>query len=61
MPMSDINEIYCADCGKFILKEEKKEPCGDIKCTAGSYNDGFYYGLEDIFICKECATKRGLK
>lgn len=59
--MSDINEIHCADCGKFILTEEKEEPCGDIKCIAGSYDDGYYYGKEYVFYCKECAAKRGLE
>lgn len=59
--MSDTNEIYCIDCGKFILIEEKEEPCGDIRCIAGSYGNGYYYGEEDVFYCKECAAKRGLK
>ena len=44
--MSNINEIHCVDCGKFILAEEQKEPCGDIKCIAGSYDNGYYYGKE---------------
>ena len=59
--MSDINEILCVDCGKFILTEEKEDICGKIKCIAGSYDDGHYYGKEDVFYCKECAAKRGLE
>ena len=59
--MSEINEIYCNDCGKFILTEEKKDICGDIKCIAGSYEDGYYDGKEDVFYCIECANKRGLE
>lgn len=59
--MSGINEIHCADYGKFILTEENEEPCGDIKCIAGSYDDGYYYGKEDVFYCKECSEKRGLE
>lgn len=58
--MNDINEIYCADCGKFILTEEQEYPCGDIKCIAGSYENGYYDGKEDVFYCKECSVKRGL-
>ena len=23
--------------------------------------NGYYYGLEDVFLCKECAKKRGLE
>ena len=51
--MSDINEIHCADCGKFILTEEKESACGNIKCVAGSYTNGYYYGLnnsDELFI-----------
>ena len=59
--MKDINEIHCADCGKFILTEEKESACGNIKCVVGSYANGYYYGLEDVFLCKECAKKRGLE
>lgn len=59
--MSDINEIHCADCGNFILTEEQKELCGDIKCIAGSYDDGYYDGKDDVFYCKKCAVKRGLE
>ena len=59
--MSYINEIHCADCEKFILAEEQKEPCGDIKCIAGSYDNGYYYGKEDVFYCKECAKKHVLE
>ena len=43
--MSDINEIHCTDCGKFILTEEQKEPCGDIKCIAGSYDAGNHHAF----------------
>ena len=42
-----INEIHCSDCGKFILTEEQEDICGDIKCIAGSYDNGYYYGKED--------------
>lgn len=59
--MSEINEIYCNDCEKFILTEEKEDICGDIKCIAGSYEDGYYDGKEDVFYCIECANKRGLE
>lgn len=59
--MSYINEINCADCGKFILAEKQEEACGDIECIAGSYDDGYYDGKEDVFYCKECAKKRGLE
>lgn len=59
--MSDINEIHCADCGKFILTEEQKESCGNIKCIAVSYDGGYYYGKEDVFYCKEYAEKHGLE
>lgn len=59
--MSYINEIFCIDCGNFILTEEQKESCGDIKCIARSYDDGHYNGKEDAFYCKECAKKRGLE
>lgn len=59
--MIEINEIDCADCGKFILTEEKEHTCGDIKCISGSYEDGYYDGKDDVFYCKECAGKRGLE
>ncbi len=54
-------DINCADCGKFILTEEKENVTGNIKCVTGSYADGYYYGSEDIFYCKECAAKHGLE
>jgi len=53
--------INCAECGKFILTEEKERTTGNIKCVAGSYENGCYYGEEDVFYCSECAKKRGLK
>lgn len=56
-----INEIHCSDCGKFILTEEQEDICGDIKCIVGSYDNGYYYGKEDVFYCKDCAAKRGLE
>ena len=38
--MSYINEIHCADCGKFILAEEPKEPTTediiDFYCRFGN-------------------------
>ena len=40
--MKDVNEIHCADCGKFILTEEKESACGNIKCVAGSYANWMY-------------------
>lgn len=42
-------------CGKFILKEQKQDGTGNIKCVKGSYDDGFYDGIEDQFYCKGCA------
>ncbi len=54
-------DINCADCGKFILTEEKEKVTGNIKCVAGSYEDGYYNGHEDVFYCNECAKKRGLE
>ena len=54
------HDINCVDCGKFILTEEKERDIGDIKVTAGSYEDGCYEGLNDVFYCNECAAKRGL-
>lgn len=48
----------CADCGKFILSEERDRVCGDIKCVAGRYENGYYDDIEDIFYCKECHEAR---
>lgn len=53
-------DINCADCGKFILTEQKDPNTGDIKCVAGSYENGYYDGKADAFYCLECAEKRGL-
>jgi len=58
--MSERWDINCADCGKFILTEERECICGNIKCAAGSYEDGFYDKKEDVFYCKKCAEKHGL-
>lgn len=58
--MSEIYDINCTDCGKFILTEEQDSVCGDVKCISGSYEDGYYDGEDDTFYCKECAAKRGL-
>ncbi len=33
----------------------------DINCADDSYEDGFYDGEEDVFYCKECGRKHGLK
>ncbi len=54
-------DINCADCGKFILTEEKENATGNIKCVAGSYENGYYDGNEDVFYCNACAKKRGLE
>ncbi len=54
-------DINCADCGRFILAEEKESVTNNIKCVAGSYDDGYYDGRADVFYCKECAEKRGLE
>ena len=59
--MDEINEIRCVDCGKFVLTEVKESCCGNIKCIAGSYDDGYYDGKVDVFYCKECSMKRGLE
>lgn len=58
--MSEQWDINCADCGKFILTEERESICGNIKCIAGSYYNGYYNGEEDEFYCEECARKRGM-
>lgn len=54
-------DIHCAECGKFILTEERDRNTSDIKCVAGSYEDGYYCGEDDVFYCNECAKKRGLE
>ncbi len=54
-------DINCADCGKFILTEVEENVTGNIKCVAGSYEDGYYDKNEDVFYCKECAAKHGLE
>ena len=43
--------------GKFVLTEQKKDGTGNIKCVKGSYDDGFYDGIDDQFYCKGCAEK----
>lgn len=53
-------DINCTKCGKFILTEMQNEPVGDIKCVAGSYENGYYDGKKDVFYCRECAKKLGL-
>ena len=49
--------ITCCKCGKFILTERR---CADneIRCTKGSYEDGFYNGIEDQFYCRKCRKKQ---
>lgn len=54
-------DINCYDCGKFILTEERESITGDIKCVAGSHENGYYDDKEDVFYCRECAEKRGLE
>ena len=54
-------DIMCCKCGKFILTEQKQYGTGNIKCVKGSYDDGFYDGIEDQFYCKECAEKYNKK
>lgn len=53
-----VNDIYCCKCGKFILTEEKGND-NEIRCIKGSYDDGYYDGVEDWFYCRECAKKYG--
>ena len=54
-------DINCADCGNFILTEAEEREGGDVTCIAGSYENGYYDGVKDVFYCKECAKRRGLK
>lgn len=54
-------DINCADCGKFILTEQKDSDTGNIKCIVGSYENGYYDGKEDVFYCKECTKKHRLE
>ena len=54
-------DIMCCKCGKFILTEQKQGGTGNIKCVKGSYDDGFYDGIEDQFYCKGCAEKYNKK
>lgn len=54
-------DIVCCKCGKFILAEQKQDGTGNIKCVKGSYDDGFYDGIEDQFYCKGCAEKYNKK
>lgn len=54
-------DIVCCKCGKFILTEQKQDWTGNIKCVKGSYDDGFYDGIEDRFYCRKCADKLGLR
>lgn len=53
-------DITCSRCGKFILTEQRESFSGNIKCVRGSYDDGFYDGIEDRFYCRKCADKLGL-
>lgn len=53
--------INCADCGRFIFTEERECVGGDIKCVAGSHDDGYYDGNEDVFYCSGCAEKHKIK
>lgn len=56
----DINDIYCCKCGKFILTEQHDEKSySGLRCIKGSYDDGYYDGIEDQFYCRECAKKYG--
>ena len=50
-------DIMCCKCGKFILTEQKQDVTGNIKCIRGSYDNGFYNGIEDRFYCRKCADK----
>lgn len=54
-------DINCADCGNFILTEERETSAGNIRCVAGSYENGYYDGKEDVFYCNNCAKRRGLE
>lgn len=54
-------DIKCVDCGKFILTEKKEHISGNIKCIAGSYENGYYDDKNDVFYCNECAKKCGLE
>lgn len=57
--MKEKDDFYCATCGKFLFTEERESFASDIKCTAGSYDNAYYDGKEDIFYCKKCALKNG--
>ena len=59
--MLDINDIYCCKCGKFILTEQygDEKSYSGLRCIKGSYDDGYYDGIEDEFYCRECAKKYG--
>lgn len=49
-------DIVCQQCGAHILTEEK-DNCGEIHCVGGSYENGYYDEIKDIFYCKKCAKK----
>lgn len=48
--------INCCKCGAYILTEQK-DGAGSIKCIRGSYRNGFYDGIRDVFYCNECSKK----
>lgn len=50
-------DINCIECGAFILTEERRSIGDDIKCVAGSYENGFYDAEKDEFHCLTCSLK----
>lgn len=50
-------DICCIKCGKFLLTEQKDDQ--NLRCVAGSYENGFYDEFQDEFFCLECAKKEG--
>mgnify|MGYP000219023239 FL=1 len=46
---------------KIHSNRTKQDGTGNIKCVKGSYDDGFYDGIEDQFYCKGCAEKYNKK
>ena len=54
-------DINLVECGKFILTEQKDVDSGNIKNIAGSYENGYFDGKKDVFYCKRCAERYGVK
>lgn len=57
--MADLTHLFkVGQIVKCRLDGDEKSS-SSLRCIKGSYDDGYYDGIEDQFYCRECAERYG--